>query len=245
MSIRSVTIVGGHGKIALRLARLLSPRFTVTSIVRSEAHFPDIQATGASPLLLSLEESTPADFTRTFDEHNADVVVFSAGGGGKGGEERTKAVDYGGAVKVFDGVEGMKRPARLLLVSSIDSRDRGKPAPAHYDEADIAGSEKQWEWIGTYMHWKLEADKNLWARTTFPWTIVRPGLLMDLPGTGTADVGTTHITKSIARDDVARALALLVERPDAAGLALDIVGGEEPLERALDTAIKGRVTNTY
>ncbi|KZT57613.1 NAD(P)-binding protein [Calocera cornea HHB12733] len=245
MSVRSIAIVGGHGQIALRLARLLASKLSVTSIVRSEAHFPDILATGASPVVLSLEDASAADFTRTFDEASADVVVFSAGSGGKGGEERTKKVDYEGAVKVFDAVEGMKHPARLLLVSSIDSRDRSKPAPAHYTEEDIESSQKQWEWIPTYMHYKLLADQNLWTRTTFPWTIVRPGLLLDTPGVGTADVGRTCVTKGIARDDVAHMLALLVERPDAAGLALDIVSGNELLESALDAAIKGRLTEVY
>ena len=44
------------------------------------------------------------------------------------------------------------------------------------------------------------------------------------------------------RDDVAQALALLVDRPDAAGLALDIVGGDTQIEEALDAAISKRET---
>lgn len=30
----------------------------------------------------------------------------------------------------------------------------------------------------------------------------------------------------------------MVDRPDAAGLALDLVGGDDPIEQALDAAIK-------
>jgi hypothetical protein len=37
-------------------------------------------------------------------------------------------------------------------------------------------------------------------------------------------------------------LALLVDRPDASGLALDLVGGDDPLNEALDKAIKDKVT---
>ena len=37
-------------------------------------------------------------------------------------------------------------------------------------------------------------------------------------------------------------LALLVDRPDAAGLALDLIGGDDPLDEALDKAVKDRVT---
>lgn len=61
------------------------------------------------------------------------MVYFSAGAGGKGGEERTKKVDYEGAVKIYDAIEGIaegKRPF-LVLVSGIDVRDPEK-IPAHY-----------------------------------------------------------------------------------------------------------------
>jgi hypothetical protein len=71
-------------------------------------------------------------FTAAFEETKADVVVFSAGAGGKGGEERTKAVDYEGAVKVFDAIEGVSgSKPRLILVSAIDIRDESK-VPEHY-----------------------------------------------------------------------------------------------------------------
>jgi len=88
------------------------------------------------------------------------------------------------------------------------------------------------------MKWKYEADKDLVARNTFRWTILRPGGLKDEPGTGTASIGRTHITNTISRDDVAQTLALLVDRPDAAGLALDLVGGDTPIKEALDAAIR-------
>lgn len=45
------------------------------------------------------------------------------------------------------------------------------------------------------------------------------------------------------RDDVASVLAALVDRPDAAGLALDLVGGETPLKEALDAAIIKKETD--
>lgn len=58
--------------------------------------------------------------------------MWSAGAGGKGGPERTKKVDYEGALKVFDAIEGVqgKKP-RLILVSAVDVRDRTK-LPSHY-----------------------------------------------------------------------------------------------------------------
>lgn len=72
-----------------------------------------------------------ADFSKTLKGY--DVVYFCAGAGGKGSEERTKKVDYEGALKIFDaleGVEGSVKP-RLILVSAVDVRDPEK-IPEHY-----------------------------------------------------------------------------------------------------------------
>ncbi|KZS96742.1 NAD(P)-binding protein [Sistotremastrum niveocremeum HHB9708] len=236
---QNVVIIGGHGHIALRLARLLSPTHSVTSLIRDPSHAADIKETGAHPLLLSLEHNTSHDFTQLFQQKDVDVVVFSAGAGGKGGEERTKRVDYEGAVKIFDAIEavhGDKKP-RLILVSAIDIRHPDL-VPPHYNEADKEVSDWLRDKIAAYMQWKYEADKDLVERTAFSWTILRPGTLTHEPGRGTACIGRTHITESISRDDVATVLALLVDRPDAAGLALDLVGGDDAIEQTLDAAIK-------
>lgn len=91
--------------------------------------------------MLSIEESTPQDFTKAFTDAKADVVYFTAGAGGKaaapGGDagERAKKVDWEGAVKVFDAIEGVgeeksARP-RLVVVSGVDVR-RDDLIPAHY-----------------------------------------------------------------------------------------------------------------
>jgi hypothetical protein len=45
------------------------------------------------------------------------------------------------------------------------------------------------------------------------------------------------------RDDVAKALALLVDRDDAAGLTIDIVGGDTPIEEGMDGFIQKGVTD--
>lgn len=240
---KTVVIVGGHGNVALHLAKQLSSTHKVLSIIRDPSHEADITATGASPLVVSLENDSKDSFTALFEKQSADVVVFSAGAGGKGGEERTKKVDYEGAVKIFDAIEGCgegKRP-RLILVSAVDVRDPEK-IPAHYTEEDKDRSEKTRKAISAYMKWKYEADKDLVKRTNFKWTILRPGGLSHESGTKKVSLGITHITTTIPREDVASTLALLVDRPDAAGLALDVVGGDEPLGEALDKAIKERVT---
>jgi len=132
MSSKVVTIVGGHGKVALRLAYLLSPAHKVISIIRTPAHSADVEAASARPLLLSLEDDPVEKFAEAFQ--STDVVVFSAGAGGKAGAERTEAVDYKGALKVFDAIERVEgTKPRLVLVSAIDVRDP-EEVPAHYNE---------------------------------------------------------------------------------------------------------------
>ena len=66
------------------------------------------------------------------------------------------------------------------------------------NEEDIAASKRGWDAIGTYMHWKYEADKNLVKRTAFKWTILRPGGLTNEPGTGKASIGRTHLSPTIS-----------------------------------------------
>lgn len=73
-------------QVSLRLARLLSPSHSVTSLIRNPEHQQDILETSAKPLLLSLEDVSVPDLSKAFAGY--DVVYFSAGAGGNGGEEK-------------------------------------------------------------------------------------------------------------------------------------------------------------
>ncbi|KAG8872922.1 hypothetical protein FRB97_007262 [Tulasnella sp. 331] len=245
-------------QISQRLTKLFvssTPAHRVKSIIRHQNQVDTVKALAPNPTLdlitpivLSLETSSVQEFTDAFTD--SDVVYFIAGAGGKPGEDgkavdkRTKKVDYEGAVKVFDAVEGVKdgyRRPHLILVSAIDVRDT-KKVPDHYNDEDIARSQRGWKAIGTYMHWKYEADKNLSKREGFRWTILRPGGLTEEPGTGKASIGRTHLG-SISRDDVAKVLYLLATRPKAAGLAIDLIGGRDDMESQLDEFIAKGVTD--
>lgn len=91
----------------------------------------------------SLEDDTSSAFATHLRTLQADAVVFSAGAGGKGGLERTRKVDYEGALKVFDGMEEAG-VSRILLVSATDLRDRSQPPPDWYSEADVQMSDRMW-----------------------------------------------------------------------------------------------------
>lgn len=60
-------------------------------------------------------------------------MVFAAGAGGKDGPERTRAVDYEGALKVYQACHDAKVP-RIVIIGAVDVRDISKPPPEWYDE---------------------------------------------------------------------------------------------------------------
>ena len=125
----------------MRLARLLASRANtkVTSIFRNPEHSSEVAATGATPLVLSLEDAPKEQFVDVFE--GKDVVYFSAGAGGKGGPERTRKVDYDGALKIFDALEGVEgTKPRLIMVSAIDVRDTNVAPPSHYVSTFRRGS---------------------------------------------------------------------------------------------------------
>ncbi|KAF8751705.1 NAD(P)H-binding [Rhizoctonia solani] len=240
----NLAIIGGHGKVALHLARLAASRgHKITSVIRDVSHGQDISHTGATPQVLSLEDAQASDFTTLFTNLKTDVVYFSAGAGGKGGEERTKAVDYNGALKIFDAIDGVngKKP-RLVLVSGLDVGNEDR-FPEHYTEADKKAITASRKAIPAWYKWKYEAEKVLVKRNSFEWIILRPGTLNDNPGTGTADIGRANLTETISREDVAKALLhLATVPPKASGLAR-YGGGKESIGPAIDTFIEKGVSD--
>ena len=76
-------IIGGHGKVALLTAPLLvAAGHDVVSVIRDPAQADDVAATGATPLVLSVEDAGVGELARALA--GADAVVWSAGAGGKG-----------------------------------------------------------------------------------------------------------------------------------------------------------------
>ena len=132
-----LTVSDAHAnsiQVALRLAKLLATgnKHSVTSVIRTEDHIPDLKAASPAiqPLLLSLEDAPVSEFKKAFT--GKDVVVFAAGAGGKGGPERTVKVDYEGALKVYDAIEAVEtNKPRLVLVSAVDVRSPDI-IPSHY-----------------------------------------------------------------------------------------------------------------
>jgi uncharacterized protein YbjT (DUF2867 family) len=209
----TIVIAGGHGQIALRLARLLSARGdTVRSLIRNPGHEAGVHATGAEAVLADLERLD--DIAEFVD--GADAVVFAAGAGPGSGPERKQTVDLDAAVKLIDAAQ-RTGARRYLMISSMGAAD-----PAGGPEA-----------MRPYLEAKAGADAAL-AASDLDWTIVRPGRLTDDRGTGLIDAaGSLGRFGSITRDDVAAVLVGCLDEPRTVGATFEVLEGRTPIAEAL------------
>ena len=209
-----IVVAGGHGKIGLRLGKLLAGSgHRVRGIIRNPDHAPDLEAAGVEPVVADMErEESLAPHVE-----GADAVVFAAGAGPGSGPERKKTVDLGGAVKLVDAARELTPRARFLIVSSIGAHD-----PA-------SGGEQ----MRPYLEAKAAADEAV-AASGLDFTIVRPGSLTDDPGTGQIEIHTEfgHRGK-IPRDDVAATLAACLDEPATIGKTFELFSGDTPIAQAL------------
>ena len=208
-----VAIAGGHGQIALRLARLLSDRGDrVRSLIRNPDHTADVEATGATAVVCDLERE---DDLAPFVE-GAEAVVFAAGAGPGSGPERKLTVDLGAATKLIAAAESVGA-RRYVIVSSIGAHDPD------------AGPEP----MRPYLKAKALADEAL-RDSGLDYTIVRPGSLSNDPGTGKVDLSTDLGRRGpIPRDDVAAVLAACLAEAGTIGLTFEAFAGDVDVDDAV------------
>jgi uncharacterized protein YbjT (DUF2867 family) len=208
----NVVIVGGHGKIGLRLEKLLAERGdSPRGIIRATDQAKDLEAIGAEPIVLDIENVDDISDALA----GADAVVFAAGAGPGSGPARKRTVDYGGAVKLIQGALA-KEIRRYVIVSSIGSNrpetwsDRMRP----YQEA------------------KAEADQAV-RDSGLDHTIIRPGGLTDDPGTGSVQVADRLDSGQVTRDDVAAVIAECLIADNTIGKEFDLLNDGTPIPEAL------------
>jgi uncharacterized protein YbjT (DUF2867 family) len=209
-----VAIAGGHGKIALRLTRLLRREGDeVRSLIRNPDHADDVHAAGAEPAVCDLESASDDEVAEAVG--SVDAVVFAAGAGAGSGPERKETMDYGGAVKLIAAAKAGGIP-RYAIVSSMGA------------DPGLEGEDT----FSVYLRAKGRADAELEA-SGLDHTIVRPGRLTDDPGTGRVRIGRGVGRGEISRDDVAAVLAAVLHEPATIGTTLEVVSGDVPVEEAV------------
>jgi len=214
----NVAIAGAHGKIALRLTRLLAAEGErVIGLIRNPDHATAVSQAGASPVLCDLEQATVEQIATAIG--GADAVVFAAGAGPGSGADRKLTVDRDGAIKLLRAAASVGVP-RYLLVSSVGAED-----PPDGDDV-----------FEVYLQAKAEADAAV-AASDREWTIVRPGGLTDDSGTGSVRIDAAPFRGSVPRDDVASVLARLLADSRSTGRILFVNSGEQSIEQALEEVL--------
>jgi nucleoside-diphosphate-sugar epimerase len=209
----NVVIVGGHGKIAMRLSKILAERGdSPRGIIRKTEQADELEEIGAEPIVLDIENVDDIDDAFA----GADAVVFAAGAGPGSGPARKLTVDYGGAVKSVDAAIA-KEIRRFVIVSSINANH-----PERWSEE-----------MKPYFEAKADADKFV-AESGLDYTIVRPGGLTDDPGSGKVEIAEdVGRSGTVTRDDVALVIAECLNAENAIGKSFDLLGGDTPVAEAI------------
>jgi uncharacterized protein YbjT (DUF2867 family) len=213
-----IVIAGGHGKIALILERLLSQRGdSAVGLIRNPDHAGDLEAAGAEPVVVDLENCSVDEVATHLQ--SADAVVFAAGAGPGSGAARKDTVDRAAAVLLADAAEaaGVRR---YVMISSM-----GADAEAPDDVGDPV--------FVAYLRAKGAADDDIRARKALDSTILRPGHLTNDPGTGLVTIAHETGHGNIPREDVAAVLLAVLDTPSTAGQTFEVISGDTPIKDAV------------
>jgi uncharacterized protein YbjT (DUF2867 family) len=205
-----VFLIGAAGGIGRRLAPLLTGRGDpVTGMHRSPEQADTIRAAGADPVtgdLIGDDVDRLADLLR-----GHDAVVFSAGAHGTGRDKIT-AIDGRGLEKAA-AAAAAAGVARFVLVSAFPEAGRGGEPQEGFEH---------------YIAVKKAADAHLVA-TDLDWLIVRPGTLVDTPGTGTVAAAPALDYGDVPRDDVAAFIAAALAEPALDRTIVELTTGPVPI----------------
>lgn len=176
-------------------------------------------------------------------------LILCLGAGGKGAPQRTYTIDQDAAKYFIASSFATPSVTKFLLISHLGSR---KVKPAWLPEE--GWKRTQWLWsegLPDYCKAKYEADQYQTALAAitkqrepsrkFQSISLRPGHLIDDPATGKVAMGHVAATEgSVAREDVAIVADRLLARDDTEGW-FDLLGGEEPIDEAVERVAKGKI----
>lgn len=208
-----IVLIGGHGKVALRLERMLAERGDeVEGVIRNADHAADVAATGATPVVADIETLDVEGLADLF--RGRDAIVWSAGAGG-GDPARTWAVDRDAAIRSMTAA-AQAGVSRYVMISYFGSPDHSVPESNSFH---------------AYAEAKAAADEHL-ATTTLDWTILGPSSLNLAPPTGMIDTEASE-SRTVSRADVAAVAAAVLRNPATIGQTIRFNSGRTPIADAL------------
>ncbi|MFI9169122.1 NAD(P)H-binding protein [Streptomyces lincolnensis] len=206
--------IGAAGGVGHRLTRLLTDRGdSVTGMHRGLAQGETVRRAGGTPVTGDLIADSVDDLARRMRGH--DAVVFSAGAHGTG-MDKTTLIDGEGLQKAADAAV-LAGVARFVLVSVFPDALRGGAAGEGFEH---------------YIKVKKTADVYL-TRTALDWLIVRPGTLLDTPGTGRVTAGPAVEYGDVHRDDVAAFIDAALHEPRLSRVIVELTSGDTAVAEAV------------
>lgn len=210
-----IAIIGGHGKIALHLARILSGQgHEVSSLIRNPDHEADVREAGGTPVIADVENLSTENIADTIRGH--DALVWSAGAGG-GNPDRTYAVDRDAAIRSVDAAESAN-VKRYVMVSYFGaSLDHGVPSDNSF-----------------FPYAEAKAAADMYVRDSgLDWTVLGPSrLTLDEP-TGKIELGPHADKGEVSRADVAQVAAHVLDTPATIRHTIEFNNGDTPIAEAV------------
>lgn len=209
-----VFVVGANGQIGKQLVQLLqgAKEYSVRAMVRSEEQAESFKQEGIEAVIADLEGSVSDIVTAA---KGCEAIVFAAGSGGHTGADKTLLVDLEGAARTIEAAQQLS-VKQFVMVSAIHANQRDK-----------------WTRIQHYMVAKHHADRLL-QESGVPYTIVRPGGLLNEPAIGKISIASDIERSTIPRADVAAVLYEVLGKEQMYNQAFDVVSGDDPIEEAVE-----------
>ena len=167
-----------------------------------------------------------------------------AGAGGKGGAERTFAIDRDAAIAFIRASAHRPAVRKFLMVSFIASR---RAQPPWWSDADQAAAEAARNGVlKNYAAAKVEADECLAAAAAqrgvgdFQAICLRPGRLTGVEEVERVTLGQTPPQGEVGRRTVAEVAVRLVERGDTRGW-YDLLVGEDEVAKAIVKVVRDKI----
>lgn len=217
-----VFIVGIAGRTGLRVAKLLATSGKgVGGLYRRQEQTRVLTNAGIDAQLgdiVTMDAAQLADAIR-----GSDVVLFTAGAGGKDSDAATDMIDGHGVTKMIEAAR-LAAVGRFYLVSVFPEAWRDR----HMDES-----------FENYIAIKKRAEIEL-SHSGLDWVILRPSELLDEPGAGTVSLGVVNVHTQVRRDDVAATIVGLIDTPEVKKAILEVTEGSTPISEAV-----ARMTNQF
>lgn len=211
----NVLVVGANGQIGQKIVQQIqeSDEHSVVAMVRKNEQKERLEKEGVEAILANLEDSVD-NLANALS--GIDSIIFTAGSGGSTGADKTLLIDLDGAIKMMEAAE-QAGVERFLLISAIGADNR-----------------ETWsEEIKSYYVAKYYADKAL-ERSSLNYTIIRPGALVNEPGTGKVWAGTDFEYGKIPREDVARVVVASLVAEPTYRKAFNLLSGDTGIKEAVN-----------